>query len=225
MLQLLHEVDDGLRCARLALVALHVIGEAAHARRGMIVDEEMGGAACPWCVAIYIRVYTTVDCSSIGGFIQVGFASPRRYPPPFGAWLSAGGHPFLGMRSVRTGDNPYELGAAAHISCPAMQNGHLKRALPDEWMPRQRCSKGKSPLIHRTRTRTGIPRTAVGVFNVCVSSRRARSTWASSESESPLRINIQRCGRRAAFLASSDASKIRGSQLPAAGAWLRPPGP
>ena len=84
MLQLLHEVDDGLRCARLALVALHVIGEAAHARRGMIVDEEMGGAACPWCVAIYIRVYTTVDCSSIGGFIQVGFASPRRYPPPFG---------------------------------------------------------------------------------------------------------------------------------------------
>ena len=43
MLQPLHEVDDGLRCARLALVALHVIGEAAHARRGMIVDAEMGG--------------------------------------------------------------------------------------------------------------------------------------------------------------------------------------
>lgn len=108
MLQLLHEVDDGLRCARLALVALHVIGEAAHARRGMIVDAEMGGGGrlaprlrTPWCVAIYIRVYTTVDCSSIGGFIQVGFASPRRYPPPFGAWLSWGteqDNPFLGMR-------------------------------------------------------------------------------------------------------------------------------
>ena len=81
-------------------------------------------------------------------------------------------------------------------------------------MPKQRCSKGKSPLIHRTRTRTAIPRTRVAVFNVCVSSTRARSTWASSERESPLRINIQSCGRRAAFLASSDASKIRLSQLP-----------
>jgi hypothetical protein len=109
-----------------------------------------------------------------------------------------------------------------HSSCPAVQNGHLKRALPDEWMPKQRCSKGKSPLIHRTRTRTAIPCTRVGVFNVCVSSTRARSTWASSESESPLRISIQSCGRRAAFLAASDASKIRSSQLPAAGARSAP---
>jgi len=155
----------------------------------------------------------------------VRFASPRRYPPPFGLGYPLGGTLFWECAAFERGITRTNVGAAAHISCPAMQNGHLKRALPDEWMPRQRCSKGKSPLIHRTRTRTGIPRTAVGVFNVCVSSRRARSTWASSESESPLRINIQRCGRRAAFLASSDASKIRGSQLPADGAWLRPPGP
>ena len=80
-------------------------------------------------------------------------------------------------------------------------------------MPKERCSKGKSPLIHRTRTSTGIPRTIVGVLSVCVSSKRARSTWRSSRSESPLRIKIQSCGRRAAFLASSDASKIRASYL------------
>ena len=44
------------------------------------------------------------------------FASPRRYPPPLWAWLSAGGHPFLGMRGVRTGDNPYERrGGGAHF--------------------------------------------------------------------------------------------------------------
>ena len=100
---------------------------------------------------------------------------------------------------------------AAHISSPAKQNGHLKRAPPDEWMPKQRCSSGRSPFTHRTRTRICMPCTVIVVFRVCVSSRRARSTWRSSESESPLRIKIHRRGRRAAFLALSEASKIRWS--------------
>ena len=121
------------------------------------------------------------------------------------------------------GDGNAGAPSAAHISTPALQKGHLKRALPEEWMPKQRCSKGKSPLIHRIPTLTGIPRTVVGWFSVCVSSTRARSTWASSERESPLRIKIQSCGRRAAFFASSAASKIRLSHLPSSASAAQVP--